>query len=218
MKYYIVGNGSYSKMLYRYLRSTSDIEVKGFTVAEEFIKQNIIEGLPVVSTNDLSEGDDLSEVRLLMGIGYRNMNKIKEREYNRYKTKGFSFDNYIHPTAIIEKNVVIGEANNIFEGVIIQEGVKIGNGNLIYGGSLIAHESVIGDFNSVSVKSCIAGCTIIGNNCFIGANSTVRDHLTIADYTLVGAGTYVASDTDEYNVVVTDKGRILEGKRSIDYI
>ena len=66
------------------------------------------------------------------GVDY--LNQIKEKEFQRYKDKGYDFVNYIHPTAIIEKDVVIGEGNNIFEGVIIQSGVRIGNANLIYGG------------------------------------------------------------------------------------
>ena len=218
MKYFIVGNGDYAKMMSRYLKNTSGIEILGFTVEKNIISEKTIDGFRVISDEDLANNFNVSECRLVMGIGYRNMNKIKENEFKRYKSLGFSFDNYIHPTAIIEKNVVLGEANNIFEGVIIQEGVSIGDANLIYAGALISHESNIGNYNSLSVKSCVAGCCTIGNNCFLGANSTVRDNIRVADYTLLGAGAYLDKDTKEYDVVASQKPVLLEGKSSLEFI
>lgn len=43
------------------------------------------------------------------------MNLIKEKEYQRYTEVGHDFINYIHPTAIIEKDVVLGIGNNILQ-------------------------------------------------------------------------------------------------------
>ena len=214
----IVGNGEYARMLCRYLKLTHDIEVAGFTVPGQIASDRMIDGKPVIPAESVADLYDPEENRLIMGIGYRNMNNIKEQEYSRYKAIGYCFDNYIHPTAIIEKDVVLGEANNIFEGVIIQSGVRIGNANLIYAGAMIAHETIIGDYNSVSVKACIAGCVRIGNNCFIGANSTVRDHIDIASYTLAGAGAYVDKDSQQYSVIASQKSCVLEGKSSLEFI
>ncbi len=218
MNYLIVGNGDYARMIGRYIKNTKAISITGFTVDKAFISEEMIDDIPVISADNMLDNYPPKDYMLFMGIGYRNMNQIKEREYKRYKTMGYDFENYIHPTAIIENNVIMGEGNNIFEGVIIQEGVKLGNANLIYGGALIAHENIIGDFNSFSVKSCIAGCTRIGNNCFIGANSTVRDHITISDYSLIGAGAFLNMDTKPYDVIVPQKSIILEGRKSLEFI
>lgn len=218
MEYLIVGNGDYARMMNLYLQNTKNISVVGFTVVKAIVSEKKIDGIPVFSAEDILRLYNPIECKLIMGIGYRNMNQIKEREYNRYKDMGYSFVNYIHPTAIIENDVTLGEGNNIFEGVIIQAGTIIGNANLIYGGSLIAHENIIGNFNSFSVKACVAGCTKIGNNCFLGANSTIRDHITIADFTLVGAGAYVDTDTNCYDVVVPQKSIRLKDRKSLEFI
>lgn len=217
MKYIIVGNGDYAKMMGRYLGETKDIQISGFTVESKYISEEM-DNTPVIPAEEIYESYPPSEYYLIMGIGYRNMNHIKKQEYNRYKKMGYHFENYIHPTAIIGKSVIMGEGNNIFEGVVIQEGVKMGDGNLVYGGVLIAHENSIGSFNSFSVKACIAGCSMIGNNCFFGANSTVRDHVSISDYTLVGAGAYVDVSTNPYGVVVSQKSVVLEGRSSLEFI
>lgn len=217
MNYLIVGNGDYARMLARYLKNTKGIEPVGFTVESSVISDKIIYDKPVIPAEEMKDFFKASDCRLFMGIGYRNMNQIKQREFVRYKELGYYFENYIHPTVIMDQQTLIGEGNNIFEGVIIQEGVKIGDANLIYGGALIAHENSIGDFNSFSVKSCVAGCSKIGNNCFIGANATVRDHIMISDYTLVGAGAYVDKSTNAYDVIVPQKSVVLKG-RSLEFI
>lgn len=218
MEYLIVGNGDYARMMKRYLKNTKNISIAGFTVTESVVTEKTIDGIPIIPTGTIMSLYNPNGCRLFMGIGYRNMNQIKEHEYKRYKDMGYTFENYIHPTAIIEKDVVIGKGNNIFEGVIIQAGTRIGDANLIYGGTLIAHENIIGSFNSFSVKACIAGCTKIGNNCFFGANSTTRDHINVADYTLVGAGTYVDIDTNCYDVIVPQRSVRLEGRKSLEFI
>ncbi len=218
MKYIIVGNGDYAKMMGRYLKNTKNVQALGFTVPKVCISEATIDNTPVIPAEELYESYHPSEWLLVMGIGYRNMNRIKQQEFNRFKNMGYHFENYIHPTAIIENNVIMGEGNNIFEGVIIQEGVKIGDGNLLYGGVLVAHENTIGSFNSFSVKSCVAGCSIIGDNCFFGANSTIRDHVSIADYTLVGAGAYVDMRTSPYEVVVPQKSVVINGRSSLEFI
>ena len=218
MRDLIVGNGDYAVMISNYFKNTMNVRVDGFTVKKDIITKETINGMPVIPAEDIQKHYPPDNCRLIMGIGYRNMNQIKEKEFQRYKDKGYDFINYIHPTAIIEKDVVIGEGNNIFEGVIIQSGVRIGNANLIYGGVCVSHGVIMGSFNSLSVKACIAGCTYVGNNCFIGANSTVRDHITVADYTLVGAGTYLCKDSEPYDVIVTQKASILKGKKSLEFI
>lgn len=218
MKYLIVGNGDYAVMMNRYLKNTTEICIDGFTVKKEIITENTVAGIPVVPAEDMPELYHPSDCRLIMGIGYRKMNQIKENEYRRYKDMGYEFINYIHPTAIIEKDAALGEANNVFEGVIIQSGVKIGDANLIYGGAMIAHDTELGNFNSVSVKACIAGGTRVGNNCFVGANSTIRDHIQISDYTLVGAGAYVNKDSKPYDVIAAPKSSVLDGRNSLEFI
>lgn len=216
--YLIVGTGDYAKMLRRYLNNTMDVDILAFTVKNEQLTEKELDGKRIIQAADLQDYYNSENTKLIMGIGYREMNQIKQRQYNIYKEMGYSFDNYIHPTAIIDSSVKMGEGNNIFEGVIIQEGVRIGNSNLIYGGSLVAHESNVGDFNSLSVKVCVAGCSTIGNNCFIGANATIRDHIFIKDFSLVGAGAYVDSSTEEYNVVVPNKSVVLANRSSLEFL
>lgn len=214
----ITGNGSYSQMMRRYIENTDFGNVVAYTVESAFIQSNQLDGLPVIPLEDLKERFSYDDVDLVMGIGYKRMGSIRKQIFERCSTLGYKFINYIHPTVIIEKNVSLGNGNNILEGVILEEGVVLGNANLLFGGSLIAHETQIGDYNTFSVKAVVAGCTKIGNQCFVGASATVKDHIRLKDYVLIGAGAYAYKNMEEYAVVVPVESRILTDKRSIDLL
>ncbi len=217
-KLIIIGNGSYARMMNRYIHMTKFGETVAFAVDQIYIQKQQIDGLPVISLEALAGDYSQDEVLLIMGIGYRKMSNIRSQVYETCKSFGYRFANYIHPTAIIEKNVALGEGNNILEGVIIEESVSLGNANLLYGGSLIAHETVVGDFNTFSVKAVVAGCTVIQHHCFIGAAATIKDHIVLEDYVFIGASAYASKSMEKYSVLVPAESRILADKKSIDLI
>ena len=213
----IIGNGSYARMMKRYLELSGSI-VKAYAIERECILEEQIEQLPVIPLDDLGRLMPAKRTRLIMGIGYRQMGTIREKVFSRCKSMGYQFANYIHPTAVIEGNVILGEGNNILEGVILEESVVIGDGNLLFGGCMVAHESYLGNFNTLSVKSVVAGCTQIKNNCFIGAGAVLRDHIVVEDYGLVGAGAYAWKSLDKFQVFVPARSEILEDRKSTELI
>lgn len=212
----IIGNGEYARMMKRYLQLYGQ-SVIAYSADGEYVTSRFLDNIPVLTFKEMRQKYSPASVQLVMGIGYRNMGNIRKKIYMQCKDAEYSFINYIHPTAIIEKNAVIGEANNILEGVILEESVSIGNANLLFGGSLIAHGSSLEDYNTLSVRAVVAGGTKIGNNCFLGASSVVKDHIYIEDYGLVGAGAYVSVPIKKYQVVVPSRASILK-KRSTDFI
>lgn len=218
-KLVIVGNGPYARMMKEYIMMDHTAGgLVAFVVDEEYIREKDIDEIPVLSFVEFRVNFSVTEVELIMGIGYTGMGEVRKHIFERCKSWGYSFGNYIHPTAIVVKNVKMGEGNNILEGVILESGVEIGNANLFFGGSLIAHETIIGNYNSFSVKSCIAGCVEIENNCFFGASSTVRDHVMIHNHVLVGATAYVFKDIKAHSVVKPAKSSIDEGETSTNYL
>lgn len=214
----IVGNGVYAQMLNRYIKLTDFGIVDGYVVEKKCIDKEYIDDKKVYPLEEIGKYFSAGNIKLIMGIGYKNMGNIRKRVYEICKNKGYLFENYIHPTAIVAEDLIIGEGNNIFEGVLIQMGTKIGNCNLIYGKSVIGHDSEIGDFNSISLNVTVAGNVDIKNNCFLGAGAVTKDHITISDYALVGAGGYAFKSLEEFQVVSTPKNYIIKNKISTEYI
>ncbi len=214
----IVGNGSYARMMKRYIELTDYGKVIAYTVDEEYIQEDMQDGVKVCSPKELKASFPCEDLALIMGIGYKQMGNIRESMFKKYKLLGYGFENYIHPTAIIEKNVTLGEGNNILEGVILEESVVLGDANLLFGGSIVAHETVLGSFNTLSVRAVVAGCACIGNHCFIGASGVVKDHVKFEDYVLLGASAYGFQDMEQYSVVVPARSNRLEGRSSMEFL
>ncbi len=214
----IVGNGPYSQMMKKYVEQTEFGKVLAYTADAEFIKKKEMDSVPVLPLEGLRESFPCDAVSLVMGIGYREMGEIRKKVFTTCKQYGYHFENYVHPTALIAKDVELGEGNNILEGVIIEAGAKIGDANLLFGGSMVAHETVVGSYNTFSVKAVAAGCAAIQNHCFLGASSVVRDHVTLGDYVLLGAASYGFQDMEPYSVVVPARSIVLKDKKSTEFL
>ena len=92
----------------------------------------------------------------------------------------------IHPQAIIGKNVLLGEANEIGPNAIIEDGVKIGSNNKIWPGAYICKGTEIGDHNEIHMNAVIGHApqdlaykgaptkTIIGNQNIIREFTTIH--------------------------------------------
>lgn len=205
-------------MMQRYIKLTDFGQVCAYVVDAEYIQETELDNVEVISFEEMQEKYPTEDVVLVMAIGYTQMGNVRKKVFEKCKAMGYRFENYIHPTAIISPDVMLGEGNNILEGVIVEVGVTIGNANLFFGGSMIGHESEIGNYNTFSVKSTIAGCVEVRNNCFLGAASAVKDHVIIDDYVLLGATAYGYKNIPAYSVVVPAKSEILKDKKSIDYL
>lgn len=212
MKVVIIGNSDFAKLMQGYIEDTEGMELVAFSVEEKYISSKKLKGLPVISYEEIADVYDTEEVRLVMAVGYAQMGDVKKRLFEMYRSKGYMFTNYIHPSVIIPNDLVIGTGNSIFEGTIICRQSSIGNCNLLWGGSLIGHDNVIGDYNTLSACVTTNGKVVISDNCFLGSKSVVRNGVHLSSYVLVGATAYVDQDLPENSVVLPPKGVVMEGK------
>lgn len=100
----------------------------------------------------------------------------------------------IHPSAIISKDVFIGDGTVIMAGAIIQPGTRIGKHCIINTGACIDHDCIIGDFVHVAPNCSLAGGISVGEGTFIGIGSSIIPNKTIGSWTNVGAGSVIISD------------------------
>ncbi len=189
----IIGNTKYSVMLMEYLEELGII-IDAFCVDKEFIKEQYLSGKMVISTDELLDNFDKKATTLYLGIGYNQLGRVKRKIFVKLKDQGFRFGNYVHPSAHINRSVVIGEGNVIFENVVIQRNTVIGDGNLFFSNAVIMHDDNIGSFNSFCACSVLNGFVNVDDCNFIGANATLKDHIKISGECLIGAGAYVHRD------------------------
>lgn len=111
---------------------------------------------------------------------------------------------YVHPSACVIGDVVLGNEVSVWPGVVIRGDVnhiRIGDGSNIQDGSVlhVSHKSswdpdgaplIIGNNVTVGHKVILHGCTI-ADECLIGMGSIVMDKVVIEPRVLLGAGSLV---------------------------
>ena len=190
----IFGTTDFGKMLRFYFEKYADVQIVAYTVDKG---SDVYDGLPAVAYEEVEKVYPPEEYTMVIALGYKKMNQIRQQKFEDAKRKGYTIENFIHPSAVNDA-VEIGEGNIILEHVTLAYGTKLGNSNFF------------------SVDSVIAGKTTVKNNCFLGINCTVLGNRTLADATLVGAGAFVKENTEPYSVYVPARSICLENKKSTE--
>jgi sugar O-acyltransferase (sialic acid O-acetyltransferase NeuD family) len=201
----ILGNGSQAEVFFEYLNQDSRFHIAGFTTEADYIKDERFCGLPIIDFDGVEQTFPPDQFKILVSVGYRNMNRIRQRLYLNAKDKGYRFASYIHPDVHIWKSNQIGENVVILEDNTIQPFVEIGDNTVLWSGNHIGHHSSIGRNCFISSHVVISGKCVIGDNSFIGVNATVRDAVTIGRFNLIGAGALVMESTTDKSVYVAER-------------
>ena len=147
------------------------------------INQEVISSVPVRGKiKDIPEG-----YSMVIASGNLDVKKAFLSSFPHRLTDS----NFIHSSAIIEKNVLLGNRNQFFAGTIVNAYSQIGDDNIINSGAIIEHEAQIGDHNHISVGTVLCGRTKIGNHCFIGASAVIIDGIKLGNDIIIGANSVV---------------------------
>ncbi len=201
-KVIIFGNSKWAELVYAYLTHDSSFEVAGFTVDPEFIREDTLLGLPVVSFENVETAFPPTEHSMLVALSYQQMNRLRKGKYFQAKAKGYELINYVSSKAITWPGLRIGDNCLISETASINPYVKIGNNVTIGAFVLIGHHSVIQDHCFISSGAVILGGVTVGQSCLIAANATIKEGITIADECLIGSGVTITNHTRERGVYI----------------
>ncbi|MCF7955061.1 MAG: UDP-3-O-(3-hydroxymyristoyl)glucosamine N-acyltransferase [Phycisphaerae bacterium] len=79
----------------------------------------------------------------------------------------------VHPSAVIDESVEIGDNVSIGPLAVVGRNVSVGNGSVITSGCSIGENVVIGNNTRIDANVVIYRNCVIGNNCIIQANTTI---------------------------------------------
>lgn len=176
-------------------------QVIGFIDDDENLHGRKIYGFPVLgSFSELATLIQKYEITdAFVCLGLQAMQRKKEY-FLQMKDLNLASPSAIHPKAIIEKGVHIGEGVLITAGVTINVDTWIGNNVFISTGTAISHDCIIEDHCYISPGTTLCGYTHIGNCTFIGAGTTILPRIRVGRNSIVGAGSLVNSSIPD-NVV-----------------
>jgi len=199
-KLLIIGNTGNAVLAKFYFDADSEYEVVGFSVNGKYISSPELEGLPVTPLEEITQIYNVSEVEVFVAVGYKNMNKVREKLYYECRAMGYRMASYVSSHSIYLSQFPPGDNCFILEGNIVQPFARIGNNVVIWSGNNIAHHAVIEDHCYITTNTAISGSVIVKKNCFVGTNSTLNHGITLAPETLIGAGAVVMKNTVEKGV------------------
>jgi len=103
-------------------------------------------------------------------------NKAFEQVVLKFAPKPITFTRGIHPSAVIDPSVQLGERVSIQPYVVIEAGTRIGDDTVIGAGSYIGHG------------------TVIGAACLIYPRVTIRERSRIGSRVIIHSGVVIGAD------------------------
>lgn len=134
-------------------------------------------------------------------VGFLGQSMVRDRLYEELKRIGYELPNIIDPSAVIARDVVLGEGNLIGKLAVLNADAKIGNMCIINSGAVIEHECVVGNFSHVSVGTILCGGVSVGSHTFVGAGSTLIQGITVGSDCIIAAGTTVRKAVKDHEMV-----------------
>lgn len=152
-------------------------------------------GIPIVGTDaDLPRLKEEGWTDAFITVGSVGNTAIRRRLYEKMKALGFHIPAVIDPTAVIAREVTLGEGCFIGKRAVINTGCRLGRCAIINTGAVAEHGCRVGDFVHVSPGAVLCGEVCVGDDSHIGAGAVVRQEINIGKGALVGAGSVVVKD------------------------
>lgn len=199
-KVILVGNAITAEILYSYLRHDHRYEVMGLTVDDEFLDQGGVEGLAAAGLSRVREVFPPETCRVVMAVGYNDLNRGRESLFLRMKDMGYDVETYVHPDARVYTDCPLGEGCVVLPGAVIEPHVRVGANTMIWCNTTLAHHSSVAENCWIATGTVVSGQATVLRNSFLGVNSTVVNKVTVGEYNIVGAAAMISRDTKTYAV------------------
>ena len=126
---------------------------------------------------DFAEPINAAQIRV------SNPTKAFEQVVLKFAPKPITFAPGIHPSAIVDPSVQLGERVSIQPLAVIEAGAKIGDDTIIGAGSYVGHE------------------TVIGSACHIYPHVTIRERSRIGSRVIIHSGAVIGADGFGFEMV-----------------
>jgi UDP-perosamine 4-acetyltransferase len=189
----IIGAGGHARVaLEALLCSTSSI--LGLLDTNEANHGARVLGLSVLGGDDVLSRYPAGTVHLVNGIGSVRDLTHRLSIYEYFKVRGYSFASVIHPSAIVARDVTIGEGAHIMAGAILQPGVKIGCNTIVNTAASVDHDCIVGDHAHLAPGVVLSGNVVIGDHTHVGTGATIIQGVVVGRGAMIGAGAVVVRD------------------------
>ena len=197
----VIGGGAHARVLMDALL-LSGVKIQGFTDLTP--KQISLHGKAI---NYLGTDEEFlkkphpEDIQLVNGVGSVGDPERRREIFNRFKEAGCSFLTVIHPSAIVAKDVTLGEGVQVMAGAIVQIDSKLGSNVIINTRASVDHDCAIGDHVHIAPGAVLSGNVTVGESAHVGTGASVVQGIRIPAGTLVKAGSVISHSPTVESVV-----------------
>lgn len=192
----VLGGGGHAKVVIDTLHSV------GATVAG-FLDKNpsLVELLGVPQLGDADPGSfhqyAADEILLANGFGAVGKNRLRSKQFESWKSHGFTFTTILHPAAYVSPAASLEEGAQVMAGAIVQAGSRIGPNAIINTRAAVDHDCLLEAHTHVATGAVLSGGVHLRPGAFIGAGASIIQGIRIGQNSVVGAGSVVVRDVPD---------------------
>ena len=201
-KVVLFGAGKIADVAYFQLTNDSPHEVVAFSVDGEHVTQQEKWGLPVVAFDQVLDAYPPDDFKMLVAVGYQDLNHFRARKYREAKAKGYELISYVSSRASNFSGVEIGDNCMILENAVLQPCTKMWSNVFFWNGNHLGHHARIEDQCYVAGQVVISGASVIEPYCFLGVNSTIGHEVTLGRESFIGAGALITKNVAPKSVYI----------------
>lgn len=200
-KIIILGGGGHAKMCIDILRLRNEYQIIGIVDSQKSIG-TVVSGVKVIGDDTILEklwNDGVSCA--VNGIGSVSNPLVRKILYSKLKDIGFYLPNLVHPSAVIEPSVKIGEGNQVMMGACVGSDVVIGDNCIVNSGSIISHDAILESNSHVAPGAVLAGSVIVGETAVVGMGVNVYMGVSIGKESIINNGLNIFRNINPNEVV-----------------
>ena len=159
-KIVIVGAGGHGKVVCDAVLSQAKYEIVGFFDATMLVGTVVMNDYKVIaSQNDLGNLNNFADY-FIVAIGNNLVREKIFHNLNQILKPAIIID----PSAVIAKNILIGDGTVCLANSVVSVNCNIGNNVIINSGVIIDHECIIGDHVRLSIGTKVGSNSTLANS------------------------------------------------------
>ena len=151
----------------------------------------------------------------LVGIG-DNFRRWKVAQFLRTNFPTVHIATAIHPSAVIAKDVEIGEGTSVMAGAIINPSCRVGRFCIVNTRASLDHDCVMGDFSTLGPGVVTGGNCSLGRWSAIGIGAALKHGVSVGEHSVVGGGSMVMRNIEPKMVAYGVPARQIRPRRPGD--
>lgn len=192
----VLGAGGHAKVVIDMLLLL-EITIRGLTDRDPKKSGSSFLGIKILGTDDVLTDFPPDAVELVNAIGAIAPMEVRRKLFQTCRERGYRFPPVIHPSAILAKDVQLGEGVQVMAGTVIQPGTSVGENSILNTRVSIDHDGKIGPHVHLAPGVVLSGGVKIGEGSHIGTGATVIHDITIGPNVMVGAGAVVTENISD---------------------